>query len=96
MPKKRRQHSSQSQNNNGNHSKSNMDETPPPYLGINTENFTKMIASYLNIPHDHTKNIIFNLVNSDKIFKFRLKNSRKIDRKSLNLLRNQEIQAVII
>lgn len=46
MPKKRRQHSSQSQNNDGNYShpnsnsNSNMDETPPPYLGINTENFT--------------------------------------------------------
>ncbi len=36
-----------------------------------------------------------NLVNGDDILKFKLKNSRKLDRKSLNLLRNQEIQAII-
>ena len=35
------------------------------------------------------------LVNEDNILKFRLKNTRKLDRKSLNLLRNQEIQAII-
>ena len=31
----------------------------------------------------------------DNILKFRLKNTRKLDRKALNLLRNQEIQAII-
>jgi len=31
----------------------------------------------------------------DNILKFRLKNARKLDRKALNLLRNQEIQAII-
>ncbi len=36
-----------------------------------------------------------NLFTEDNILKFRLKNSRKLDRKSLNLLRNQEIQAII-
>jgi len=36
-----------------------------------------------------------NLVNGDNRLKFKLKNSRKLDRKSLNLLRNQEIQAII-
>ncbi|MDC3101413.1 DNA polymerase III subunit alpha [Candidatus Pelagibacter sp.] len=39
--------------------------------------------------------ININLVNGDNILKFKLKNSRKLDRKSLNLLRNQEIQAII-
>ena len=36
-----------------------------------------------------------NLVTEDNILKFRLKNKRKLDRKALNLLRNQEIQAII-
>ncbi|MDA9697518.1 DNA polymerase III subunit alpha [Candidatus Pelagibacter sp.] len=36
-----------------------------------------------------------NLNSGDKILKFRLKNTRKLDRKTLNLLRNQEIQAII-
>ena len=37
-------------------------------------------------------NIAWNLSND---IKFRLKNARKLDRKSLNLLRNQEIHAII-
>ncbi len=36
-----------------------------------------------------------NLVKGDNIIQFRLKNPRKLDRKSLNLLRNQEIKAII-
>ncbi len=36
-----------------------------------------------------------NLNSGDNILKFRLKKTRKIDRKNLNLLRNQEIQAII-
>ena len=36
-----------------------------------------------------------NLNSGDNILKFRLKNTRKLDRKALNLLRNQEIQAII-
>ena len=36
-----------------------------------------------------------NLVTKDKTLNFRLKNARNFDRKSLNLLRNQEIQAII-
>ncbi len=57
----------------------------------------EQIEKISSILKDEGKTVVnINLVNSDKIFKFRLKNSRKIDRKSLNLLRNQEIQAVII
>ena len=33
----------------------------------------------------------FNMVVEDKIFKFKLKNTRNLDRKSLNLLRKREI-----
>ena len=36
-----------------------------------------------------------NLITEDNNLKFRLKNTRKLDRKSLNQLRNQEIQAII-
>ena len=36
-----------------------------------------------------------NLNSGDNILKFRLKNARKLERKSLNLIRNQEIQAII-
>ena len=36
-----------------------------------------------------------NLNSEDNILKFRLKKTRRIDRKTLNLLRNQEIQAII-
>ena len=31
----------------------------------------------------------------DRIFKFQLKNKRNIDRKTVNLLRNKEISAII-
>ena len=45
---------------------------------------------------DEGKTIVnINLVTEDNTLKFRLKNSRKLDRKSLNLLRNEEIQAII-
>ena len=36
-----------------------------------------------------------NLVTEDNILKFKLKNSKNLDRKSLNLLRKQQIQATI-
>ena len=45
------------------------------------------------VPANTSVNI--NLVTEDKILKFRLKNTRKLDRKALNLLRNQQIQAII-
>ena len=53
------------------------------------ENISKILK-------DDGKTIInINLLIEDNIIKFRLKNARKLDRKSLNLLRNQEIQAII-
>ena len=45
----------------------------------------KFSTDYVNI----------NLVKGGNILQFRLKNPRKLDRKALNLLRNQEIQAII-
>ncbi len=45
---------------------------------------------------DEGKTVVnINLVTEDNILKFRLKNTRKLNRKSLNLLRNQEIRAII-
>ncbi|MDC3042956.1 DNA polymerase III subunit alpha [Candidatus Pelagibacter sp.] len=53
----------------------------------------KKISSILK---DEGKTVVkINLVKGDDILQFRLKNPRKLDRKSLNLLRNQEIQAII-
>ena len=45
---------------------------------------------------DDGKTIVnINLITEDNILKIRLKNTRKFERKSLNLLRNQEISAII-
>ena len=49
-----------------------------------------------SILKDEGKTVVnINLVIEDNILQFRLKNPRKLDRKSLNLIRNQEIQAII-
>ncbi len=62
-------------------------------LQLNSEEQIEKISTILN---DEGKTIInINLVTEDNILKFRLKNARKLERKSLNLLRNQEIQAII-
>ena len=54
------------------------------------------ISLISSILKDEGKTIVnINLVTDNNILKFRLKNTRKIDRKSLNRLRNQEIQAII-
>ena len=60
---------------------------------LNSEEQIEKISTILN---DEGKTIVnINLVTEDSILKFRLKNARKLERKSLNLLRNQEIQAII-
>ena len=60
---------------------------------LNSEDQIKKISKILN---DEGKTVFnINLVNEDNVLKFRLKNARKLDRKSLNLLRNQEIRAII-
>ena len=60
---------------------------------LNSEEQIKKISTILN---DEGKTVVnINLVTEDNILKFRLKNARKLDRKSLNLLRNQEIHAII-
>ncbi len=60
---------------------------------INSEEQIEKISTILN---DEGKTIVnINLITEDNTFKFRLKNTRKLDRKSLNLIRNQEIQAII-
>ena len=60
---------------------------------VNSEEQIEKISTILN---DEGKTIVnINLVTEENILKFRLKNARKLERKSLNLLRNQEIQAII-
>ncbi len=56
----------------------------------------EQIYKVFKILKDKGKTIVnINFVTKDNILKFRLKNARKLDRKSLNLLRNEEIQAII-
>ena len=56
----------------------------------------KQIDKISKILSDEGKTVAnINLVTEDNILKFRLKNKRKFDRKDLNLLRNQAIQAII-
>ncbi len=60
---------------------------------INSEKQLIEISNYLNKNGDTLINI--NLTNSDKNLKFKLENKRNLDRKTLNLLRNKEILAII-
>ena len=60
---------------------------------INSEKQLIEISNYLNKNGDTLINI--NLSNSDKNLKFKLENKRNLDRKTLNLLRNKEISAII-
>ncbi len=60
---------------------------------LKSEEQIKKISTILKDEGNTVVNI--NLVKGDNILQFRLKNPRKLDRKSLNLLRNQEIQAII-
>ena len=60
---------------------------------INSEKQLIEISNYLNKNGDTLINI--NLTNSDKNLKFKLENKRNLDRKTLNLLRNKEISAII-
>ncbi len=56
----------------------------------------KQVEEISKILKDEGKTIVnIDLITPDNNLKFRLKNTRKLDRKSLNLLRNQEIQAII-
>ena len=60
---------------------------------LKSEEQVKKISTILK---DKGKTVVnINLVKGDDILQFRLKNPRKLDRKSLNLLRNQQIQAII-
>ena len=62
-------------------------------FNIKSDEQIKKISNILELEGKTIINI--NLITEDNILKFRLKNARKLDRKSLNLLRNQEIQAFI-
>ena len=59
-------------------------------------NSGEQIKKISTILKEEGKTVInINLVEGDNILQFRLKNPRKLDRKALNLLRNQEIQVII-
>ena len=60
---------------------------------LNSDEQIKKISTILKVEGKTVVNI--NLVKGDNILQFRLKNPRKLDRKTLNILRNQQIQAII-
>ena len=63
------------------------------HLRLNQIDELKELSKILN---DTGKTIVnINLLTKDNILKFKLKNTRNLDRKSLNLLRKHQIQAII-
>ncbi|WP_440934171.1 DNA polymerase III subunit alpha [Candidatus Pelagibacter sp.] len=62
-------------------------------FNLNSHEQIKKISTILK---DEGKTVVnINLVKGENILQFRLRNPRKLDRKALNLLRNQQIQAII-
>ena len=60
---------------------------------VKSDNELKAISKILNKEGKTAVNI--NFLTNDSLFKFKLKNNRNLDRKSLNLLRKHQIQAII-
>ena len=61
---------------------------------VSSKDEVKVISKILKKNGKTTVNI--NLISGDNILQFKLKNSKDLDRKSLNLLRKQQIQAIIL
>ena len=60
---------------------------------VRSEDQVQLISKILK---ENGKTLVnINLVNDDNILQFKLKNSKNLDRKSLNLLRKQQIHATI-
>ena len=62
-------------------------------LNINTENQLEEISSFLQKKGETIINI--NFCSNEDSYKFKLKDNRNIDRKSINLIRSKEINAII-
>ena len=62
-------------------------------LNIKSENQLEEISTFLNKKGDTIVNI--NFCPEEDSYKFKLKNNRNIDRKSINLIRSKEINAII-
>ena len=60
---------------------------------INSKEQIKTLENYLNEKGDTIVNI--SISNNSESHKFKLKNTRNIDRKSINILRNKEIELII-
>ncbi len=61
---------------------------------VSSKHQVQVISKILKKNGKTTVNI--NLITDDNILQFKLKNSKDLDRKSLNLLRKQQIQAIIL
>ena len=64
------------------------------YFDVNNDENLETISKILN--EDGKTEINFNMKVNDKTLKFKLKKTRNLDRKSLNLLRKREISSTII
>ena len=63
------------------------------FFKVSTKNQVELISKILE---DNGKTVVnINLVTGDNILQFKLKNPKNLDRKVLNLLRKQQIQATI-
>ncbi|MDC1178432.1 hypothetical protein OAT26_04455, partial [Candidatus Pelagibacter sp.] len=63
------------------------------FFDVKSDEDIDVISKLLNENGKTTVNI--NLITDDKILKFKLKNTRNLDRKSLNILRKKEISSTI-
>ena len=64
-------------------------------FNLKSEKQIDKISSTLKDEGNTIVNINIITDDQENVLKFRLKNARKLDRKSLNILRNQQIQAII-
>ena len=73
----------------------NLLNTPIKEATFNLDSLSQLeeITKYLNNPGGTFINI--NIKNNDKILNFKLENKRNLDRKTLNLIRNKQISAII-
>ena len=64
-------------------------------VSLNIKSNDELKQIYKILKEDGKTVVNINFLTKDNIFKFKLKNARNLDRKSLNLLRKRQIQAII-
>jgi len=64
-------------------------------VSLNIKSNDELKQIYKILKEDGKTVVNINFLTKDNVLKFKLKNARNLDRKSLNLLRKQQIQAII-